>query len=228
MIKLTSRTGVSAASFAAAPTGLGTTGGATHNLPNRDLTDLEYAILGLIGTQPQSGYSLISWFEHSLRRRGASAGSIYPTLKRLEQAGIIAGALETTCKTHLRKVYSLTAQGETLLDNWLRQPLTVADVLDNHEVTMSKFLFAEYRLPRHEVLAWLDSYQKCADMLSSTRHLFHDMATGIASPHQRLINEATLMELRLCHDWIRLARQSLENEPETELESAARSAEITR
>jgi len=228
MIKLTTRPDVSTESSATGLTRSRARGETVSNLPDRDLTDLEYAILGLIGTTPQSGYSLISWFEHSLRRWSASPGSIYPTLKRLEQAGIIVGTLETICKTHPRKVYSLTARGEALLDNWLRQPLTIADILDNHDVTMSKFLFAEYRLPRDEILIWLDSYEKCADTLSSTRRLFHNMVTGISSTHQRLISEATMMELNLRREWIQLARQSLVSEPETKPKSAAGSAESTR
>ena len=228
MIKLTARTQASIESPVTGLTRSRGQGDAASNLLERDLTDLEYAILGLIGTTPQSGYSLISWFEHSLRRWSASPGSIYPTLKRLEQAGIIVGTLETICKTHPRKVYSLTAKGETLLDNWLRQPLTIADILDNHDVTMSKFLFAEYRLPRNEILTWLDSYENCADTLSSTRRLFHNMVTGISSTHQRLISEATLMELNLRREWIQLARQSISNDPQTQLKPAAGSAESTR
>ncbi len=228
MIKLTTRPDASTESSTTGLTRSRARGETASNLPDRDLTDLEYAILGLIGTTPQSGYSLISWFEHSLRRWSASPGSIYPTLKRLEQAGIIVGTLETICKTHPRKVYSLTARGEALLDNWLRLPLTIADILDNHDVTMSKFLFAEYRLPRDEILIWLDSYEKCADTLSSTRRLFHNMVTGISSTHQRLISEATMMELNLRREWIQLARQSLVNEPETKPKSAAGSAESTR
>ena len=56
----------------------------------KNLTTLEYVVLGMIGVEPQSGYSLITTFESGIFRWSASPGSIYPTLKRLEQAGFVA------------------------------------------------------------------------------------------------------------------------------------------
>ncbi len=47
----------------------------------RELTTLEYMILGLISIEPQSDYSIIGVFESNLYRWSASPGSIYPILK---------------------------------------------------------------------------------------------------------------------------------------------------
>jgi DNA-binding PadR family transcriptional regulator len=120
---------------------------------DRDLTTLEYLVLGLISLEPQSGYTIINTFESDRFRWSASPGSIYPILKRLEKQGILSSELEMIHETRPRKMYSLTPLGETMLDDWLRKPLTRREIVADHEMIMMKFLFIEKRLSRQEVLA---------------------------------------------------------------------------
>src|SRR5262245_34359669 len=87
----------------------------------RGLTALEYVVLGLVGMEPQSGYSIVNYFEEGMYSWSASPGSIYPMLKRLEQQGIIDGELIMEHETRPRKIYRLSALGESLLDDWLRE-----------------------------------------------------------------------------------------------------------
>ena len=87
---------------------------------SRELTTLEYTILGLLGMQPQTGYTILSTFESGAYRWSASAGSIYPVLKRLEKQGIVTSKLEVVHEARPRKVYTLLPAGEQLLDDWLR------------------------------------------------------------------------------------------------------------
>ena len=51
----------------------------------------------------------------------ASYGQIYPELRRLEAAGLLAGR-EVTSSGRLRREYSLTAAGEKRLRAWLAEP----------------------------------------------------------------------------------------------------------
>jgi DNA-binding PadR family transcriptional regulator len=52
----------------------------------------------------------------------ASYGQIYPELRRLEAAGMIAGT-EVTSSGRLRREYSLTLAGEARLRGWLEEPV---------------------------------------------------------------------------------------------------------
>ena len=88
-------------------------------MAKRDLTALEYIVLGLVSLQPQSGYSITSFFEDGSYSWSASPGSIYPMLKRLEDGGMILGELEMEYETRPRKVYTLTESGGKRLDEWL-------------------------------------------------------------------------------------------------------------
>src|SRR5215472_12006374 len=90
--------------------------------PIRELTTLEYVILGFLAVKPQSGYTILNNLETGVYRASASTGSVYPVLKRLENAALIGGTVEAEYETRPRKVYSLLPAGGSILDNWLRQP----------------------------------------------------------------------------------------------------------
>lgn len=179
----------------------------------RDLTTLEYYVLGLISVEPQSGYSIITYFEMDWWRwRGSSSpGSIYPILKRLEQQGIIDGELEVVYETRPRKMYTLTPAGEEILDEWLRMPVTKDEAGEDRSTLMMKFLFMERRLPVEETLKWLDSYEQATDYYITLLQVSRNPnLTGVWSLHQQLILEATLMELNMQRTWIQMARQRIQ------------------
>jgi PadR family transcriptional regulator AphA len=179
---------------------------------DRDLTTLEYVVLGLISTGPQSGYSIINTFESSVYRRwSASPGSIYPMLKRLEKADIIAGELEMVHETRPRKMYTLTPLGEELVDEWLIAPLSgYVDLVEERDITLLKFLFAENRLTREEILAWLDHFEDALTVYEKMYRIQRDPASEAWSTHQQLIIEATIMEMNMQRTWIQLARRRLQ------------------
>jgi DNA-binding PadR family transcriptional regulator len=179
------------------------------NEASRTLTTLEYVVLGLIGAEPQSGYSLITFFESGVYRWSASPGSIYPMLKRLEQQGIIAGKLEMEYETRPRKMYTLMPLGETLLDEWLRASLTNNEIGQERDIVLLKFLFSEKRLTRAQVLDWLDGYEKATETYIIMSNMQRDPKAKEWSSHQQLIIEASLMELEMQRTWIQMARRRL-------------------
>jgi DNA-binding PadR family transcriptional regulator len=180
---------------------------------SRDLTTLEYLVLGLIGMEPQTGYSIIGWFEVTASIRwSASPGSVYPILKRLEKAGYLDGELESVHDTRARRIYSLTAQGEETLDAWIRLAPSNQDIAEERDVIMSRFLFAEKRLSRAEVLDWLDRYLAGIDRYESMLRAQRPPEDIAWSAHQILVLEMAFMELSLQRNWVFMARNRLEIE----------------
>ncbi len=176
----------------------------------RDLTTLEYVVLGLISTGPQSGYSIITAFDDEVYRRwSASPGSIYPMLKRLEKRNIITGELEVVHETRPRKMYMLTPTGETLLDEWLEAAPTKFDVTEERDITLLKFLFAEKRLSREDVLVWLDAYELATHEYEYLFRTQRNPESSDWSPHQQLVVEAMIMEINMQRTWIQVARNRL-------------------
>jgi DNA-binding PadR family transcriptional regulator len=179
--------------------------------PTRDLTTLEYVILGFLGIKPRSGYDIMNSLETGIYRASASTGSIYPILKRLEKLELITSIIEAVYETRPRKVHSLLPAGEQLLDDWLRRTPTMAEVIEGYDIAMHKFLVSEYRLSRDAVLEWLDSYEAVV----TTAHAIHEAMSAatrndvILSVHAELINRSLMIEIESRLAWIKEAQARL-------------------
>ncbi len=178
---------------------------------SRELTTLEYVILGFLGIKPGSGYDMMHNLETGIYRASASRGSIYPILKRLEELGLITSTIEAVYATRPRKVHSLLPAGEQVLDDWLRRTPTMAEVIEEYDIAMHKFLVSEYRLSREEVLEWLAAYEAVANT-ARTLHSALIAATGTDSPlsaHTRLITRSLMLEIEARLTWIKEAQTRL-------------------
>jgi PadR family transcriptional regulator, regulatory protein AphA len=183
-----------------------------------DLSHQEYLVLGLIGMGPQSGYGIISYFEDNVYRWSASPGSVYPMLKRLEKQKIILGDLEMVYEARPRKMYTLTALGDQVLDDWLHQPPDMPPLHMNREMSLLQFLFMENRLPLEDIIYWLKNYQDSLDMYDYGRRLFTGLSLEVMEEyelprlHHQLVMEETLMEINTLRTWLQMTQARLETE----------------
>jgi len=179
----------------------------------RELTVLEYVILGFLGIKPQSGYDIIGNFEIGIYRTSASTGSIYPVLKRLEKLELITSTLEAVHETRPRKVYALRPAGERLLDDWLRRSPTLSEIIEDFDIAMHKFLVAEYRLSRSEVLEWLDAYEQVVTLSQQLGGAIYQATQGGGlSLHAGLVNYSIKLEIQARLTWIKAAQSRLREE----------------
>lgn len=187
---------------------------------SRDLTTLEYIVLGLISIEPQSGYSIVSYFdEDSYNSWSASPGSVYPMLKRLEKQGMITGELEMEHETRPRRMYTLTEDGERELDNWLREVPKMRPFYEQREMAMMRFQFMEKRLPRADVLKWLKNYLDAIHYATSGSTFYQDAINkameeeNSVSLHSQLLMEAYMLELNTLRTWLEMAHNRLSMPP---------------
>lgn len=184
--------------------------------PERELTTLEYVVLGFLALKPQSGYTILNNLEMGVYRASASTGSVYPVLKRLETAELITSTIETVYETRARKVYSLLPAGEHLLDDWLRQPPAMAEVIEEYDIALHKFLIAGYRLSQADVLAWLANYESVTRAALAMRTAIasvtdHELSV---SAHAELINQSLKLETETRLTWIHIAQARLRLVPD--------------
>src|SRR5205807_8447317 len=84
-----------------------------------DIQTTPYAILGLLAGEPMAGYDIRREIEESLSFFWSeSYGQIYPALKRLEAARLIAPVTRAQSGTRRRRVFRITALGEAKLRAW--------------------------------------------------------------------------------------------------------------
>jgi DNA-binding PadR family transcriptional regulator len=185
-------------------------------MPKRDLTTLEYFVLGLVGLAPQSGYDIVSAFESDSYSWSASPGSVYPMLKRLESAGMIAGELEVEHEARPRKVYTLTVEGAVTLDDWLRDIPKMRPFYQEREIALLRFQFMERRLSTPEIVTWLNGYLDAVRYATSVSEVYIEPIKKVMaddpntfSLHSQLLMEAYIMEINTLRTWLEMARNRL-------------------
>ncbi len=89
-----------------------------------------YVVLGMLNMGPRSGYEIKRFADNSTRFFwAASYGQIYPELRRLEDAGLVAGE-EAGTGERRRRVYRIEPEGRRVLLAWLREPPSVWELGD--------------------------------------------------------------------------------------------------
>jgi DNA-binding PadR family transcriptional regulator len=113
-----------------------------------ELTPTARVVLGFLSLGARTGYDIKAFAERSVRFFwGASFGQIYPELKRLERAGLIASSHEP--RGGLRRTeYELTDAGRAALHAWLTSSASL--LFQYRDEGLLKVFFGE--LMEHEEL----------------------------------------------------------------------------
>jgi DNA-binding PadR family transcriptional regulator len=156
-------------------------------MAEKKLTTLEYALLGLIGMSPTTGYDIHKVFATTpLAHFSSSPGAIYPALRRLAQGGLLEAKLDTTREARPRRVYALTGSGQKALDAWLHQPVTREELIGGAGSPILRFSLARGRLNQEEILGYLETYQKVVAAYVLELYGYADQTAAPENLHGRL------------------------------------------
>jgi len=118
---------------------------------------LEYAILGLLSWKPFNGYELKKVFAESpIYYWSGNNNQIYRTLLSLFEDGLVTRTIEEQENLPPKKMYSLTAAGQQMLDNWLR---LAPELPQRKHAFLLQVGWAD-RLPADELDLLLSKYQE--------------------------------------------------------------------
>jgi PadR family transcriptional regulator AphA len=110
-----------------------------------ETSDLAYLVLGMIRLGARSGYEIKRRVEQSIRFFWTiSQVQIYPSLGRLEQAGLVTGADDPRGKRR-RRVYEVTSAGDAALRQWLRR--TEPMPFELRDIGLVRLFFADALTP---------------------------------------------------------------------------------
>lgn len=102
----------------------------------------EYILLGFLMSKDLTGYDMKQYMSISTSYFvDASYGSIYPSLNRLEQKGLIHSQ-EMITNRKLKKVYSITEKGTEEFITWLSAPIEASK--SSISTALSKIFFFRY------------------------------------------------------------------------------------
>lgn len=138
---------------------------------------LEFALLGLLRHQAQSGYDLRRTFATTpMRHFSDSPGSIYPALRRMKARRWL-NASGANGDARKRQEFAITDAGRRALVQWLRQPVTREDVIWRLEQIMLRFAFLDGNVDRSVTHRFLDQFE--LELAAYVRELReHDKAFG--------------------------------------------------
>jgi DNA-binding PadR family transcriptional regulator len=171
-------------------------------MTGRQLTPFEHILLGLICTEPSSGYDLKRIFAVTpMGIYQPSSGTLYPALRRLEQKGLVeaqAPSGQGGQSARRRRVYEPTRAGRAAHLNWLRTPVEPATVSRDLGLHLMRFVMMENQLPREDVLTFLQNLANTLAALTaqleqySAAADFPDRHPRLALDHGIAIHRASL------------------------------------
>lgn len=175
---------------------------------------MDYAILGLIHQQPQSGYGIRKTFETTaLGNYSSSPGAIYPALKRLQKLGL---AIKSTYGKKEKNRFSCTGAGIIVLKEWLLKPLELHDVAQNLDELLLRFAFMDTLLQKEEKLAFLQSFQRLLKTYIKALKAYHKKSSGNMPLNGRLAFEHGIASCQTTLRWSKNALITLSKHQENE------------
>jgi DNA-binding PadR family transcriptional regulator len=174
------------------------------------LSATAYVILGMIRREPRSGYEIKAAVDNTTRFFwAASYGQIYPELKRLSEAGLIAGA-DSPTGGRRRTVYEITADGEEELRGWLRQP---PEVYEMREEGLLKLFFAA-ALPPEEAVEVVRAMRAHRLQTAAQLRAMEPMAEEKEDPFPLIVLRSGIEFTEWFADWCeRMEAEILESAP---------------
>jgi PadR family transcriptional regulator AphA len=179
---------------------------------SRPLTDFEQVLLGVIDSEPRSGYGLKKMFRASPASvYKPSPGALYPALRRLAARGLLR-AEDTPNGRREQHTYHVTEAGRAVHVEWLRQPVVPATVGADLGLHLMRFALMEGHLPRESVLAFLADLEKALDAFVTGMERYVASGAQSARPHAELAIAHGIAIHRASLQWARSAHTLLKEE----------------
>lgn len=177
--------------------------------PLRPISNLEYALLGLVSHGEKSAYAIKQIFEDTpMARFSASPGAIYPALSRLQEKGLVSAKSQPGDRGRAKRTYRLTAKGAAALDKWLAKKPDIVELNTDAALVMLRFSFMDGRCSRTEISRFLSDLNNA--LTEQTRDLDKRIKEfrRLGADHAALTLEAGLMGVRAHLRWTDKARRN--------------------
>jgi DNA-binding PadR family transcriptional regulator len=172
-------------------------------------SELECFVLGLVWQRgPCSPYELRRHMASSPSRQwSASAGAIYPLMRRLEAEGLLSSAMARHGR-RARREYRMTPAGLTVLRRWLGPPLTEAAITVSHDPLRSRarFLGALSAARQRE---WIAAALASLDVLAERVQAWQEQFGAGGDPFLELLTRSGELDVAARRGWLKRLRQEL-------------------
>ncbi|WP_077624483.1 PadR family transcriptional regulator [Sediminibacillus massiliensis] len=171
-----------------------------------------YAILGLLTTGCNTGYSIKQMIDNSLSHFWKiSYGQIYPTLKSLVEEGYASVRITEQEARPDKKEYQITSAGIQLLQDWLQMP--VLELPTEKNETLLKLFFSRHQ-GKVRTLELLDNHKEKLEQRYNTYKGIKEMIESRLSDGEDAVYwimtlDYGLLTTNAAIDWCESAKEKL-------------------
>ncbi|MEV6059993.1 PadR family transcriptional regulator [Nocardia asteroides] len=162
-----------------------TNGAEPHEDALPQLSDLEFALLGLLSVRPMTGYEIGKHYARALSPWWETPRTqIYPKLRELERRGLVEKQTVVQDGKPNKQVYSLAAEGGSALTAKLAEPIRGTEM--KHHMMMR--LFLGNLLPIETMRQLLEDYRaQMSERVDALREARAKFSASLSGPHQRSV-----------------------------------------
>ena len=182
-------------------------------MARRSRSELECFVLGLVWQLgPSSPYDVRRHVQASPSTQwSASAGAIYPLMRRLQRAGLLSARVERSDKRR-RREYRITPTGVAALRAWIGPPLAPEAITVAHDPLRSRARFLG-ALTAAQQRAWLDAAGGALDEVERRVRAWSEPYAGAKNGKLlrsiRLMTRSGELDVRSRRRWLDEVRRSV-------------------
>lgn len=172
--------------------------------PQPAATDLEAFALGLIWRHgPCTAYTVRKLMADSPSTQwSASAGAIYPLVRRLEKRGLLKSLAARGDARNARR-YAATPRGVAALREWIGPPLPAAAITVAYDPLRSRARFLAALAPA-ERRAWIDAAIEALNVVAERVRRWDELYSVEGDPHAASMTRSGELDVRSRREWLEL------------------------
>ena len=172
-------------------------------------TSLDYAILGLLNQNPQSGYRVRKAFENTaLGNYSSSPGAIYPAINRLQELELVE---KTNMPNSKKMIFKSTEKGTELLKEWFLKPIEINGIATELNELLLRFGFMDQLIDREEQLNFLGSLKVQLEVYIKSLKEYHKNNSTTLPLNGRLAFEHGISSYETTLKWCQKAIKTITN-----------------
>lgn len=171
--------------------------------PQPAATDLEAFALGLIWRHgPCTAYTVRKLMADSPSTQwSASAGAIYPLVRRLEKRGLLKSLAARGDARNARR-YAATPRGVAALREWIGPPLPEAAITVAYDPLRSRARFLAALSPA-ERRAWIDAAMEALNIVAERVRRWDELYSAEGDPHAASMTRSGELDVQSRREWLR-------------------------
>lgn len=174
------------------------------------LTYLDFAILGLLHQQPNTGYGIRKIFETTaLGNYSSSPGTIYPAINKLRKLNLVVQKSDTQAKK--KKLFFVSSEGTQQLIAWLSMPVENEDIRKISNILILRFAYMDDLVNHGVKIRFLKSMISMMTTYLNGLKEYHATENENLKLHGRLALEHGIILFKSQLKWAKYALKEISN-----------------